>query len=276
MALMRTTEAGDLSRPARWGRAALEALDTLAGVLLSPSPTLAQASRRRPVALSLLTALSVAVVTGLVLVPSPPELFEDILDLPKGTLTLWSILPLWVALFMAVLSLQAAFVHLAAAALRDRSALQEGPRDGPGGPFREPCAGPREDPVNAPGEPAGPREGPVNAPGEPAAPRPGPAPAPRGGLRGIFCGLCLAYLPGLFAAPLIMLRALLASNRANAAYQVAFPLFCLWVFFLGVTAIRHNYSLSPARAAAVGALAFAALVVLPMVAAALIMTRAMG
>ena len=107
-------------------------------------------------------------------------------------------------------------------------------------------------------------------------PTPGPAPAPRGGLRGIFCGLCLAYLPGLFAAPLIMLRALLASNRANAAYQVAFPLFCLWVFFLGVTAIRHNYSLSPARAAAVGALAFAALVVLPMVAAALIMTRAMG
>jgi hypothetical protein len=195
----------------------LESLDTLAGVLLSPSSTLARITDRKPIALALLAAVSVAIVSGLVLVPNPPELAEDMLGMPKGTLSFWAILPLWVAIFMAILSLQAAFVHLTAAILKA------------GGTFR-----------------------------------------------GIFCGLCFAYLPGLLAAPLIMLRALLASDRANAAYQVVFPLLCLWVFFLGATAVGQNYRMTAARAAAVCSLAFAVLVVFPIVVAMVLMTQVMG
>jgi hypothetical protein len=198
-------------------KSAMESLDTLAGVLLSPSATLARIADRRPIALALLAAISVAVVSALVLVPNPPELVEDILGMSKGTLSLWAILPVWVAIFMGILSLQAAFVHLTAAVLKAR-----------------------------------------------------------GGFPGIFCGLCFAYLPGLLAAPLIMLRALLASERANAAYQVVFPLLCLWVFFLGVTAVRQNYHLSPWRATAVCSLAFAVLVVAPIAGAMVLMTRIMG
>ncbi len=202
----------------------LESLDTLAGVLLSPSSTLARITDRKPIALALLAAVSVAIVSGLVLVPNPPELAEDMLGMPKGTLSFRAILPLWVAIFMAILSLQAAFVHLTAAILKAGGAF--------GG----------------------------NSPGA---------------FRGIFCGLCFAYLPGLLAAPLIMLRALFASDRANAAYQVVFPLLCLWVFFLGVTAVRQNYRMTAARAAAVCSLAFAVLVVFPIVGAMVIMTQTM-
>jgi hypothetical protein len=208
----------------------LESLDTLAGVLLSPSSTLARITDRKPIALALLAAVSVAIVSGLVLVPNPPELVEDMLGMPKGTLSFRAILPLWVAVFMAILSLQAAFVHLAASVLKGRDGFA---RDGA-------CSG--------------------DSPGA---------------FRGIFCGLCFAYLPGLLAAPLIMLRALFASDRANAAYQVVFPLLCLWVFFLGVTAVRQNYRMTAARAAAVCSLAFAVLVVLPIVGAMVIMTQTM-
>ena len=227
------TQAGPL-------RVALEALDTLSGVLLSPSATMARVTERRPAVLAVITAVSVAIISGLVLVPNPPELAEDILDLKKGTLSLWSVLPLWVILFMAVLALQAAFLHLTASALKARG---------------------------SPGE---------TSQGGSCATSHGGCGTSRAGFRGIFCGLCFAYLPGLFSAPLIMLRALLASERVNAAYQVVFPLFCLWVFFLGVTAVRQNYGLPPARAAAVCAFAFAVLVVLPFVAGAVVMTRVMG
>lgn len=214
-------------------RPVLEALDTLAGVLLSPSSALARITQRRPLGLALLTAVLVAVISGLVLVPNPPELLEDILGLEKGTLGLRAVLPLWVVLFMAILLLQAAFIHLEATVLRARAGRRGTTREGLYG-------------------------------------------TTPGGLRGLFCGLCFAYLPGVFAAPLIMLRALLASERANAAYQVVFPLFCLWVFFLGITAVRQNYRLAPWRAAAVCAVAFAALVVLPIVAGAVVLTQVMG
>ena len=219
--------------PAGSLRSVTGALDTLSGVLLSPSAAMARITEARPTVGAVAVAASVAIVSGLVLVPSPPELAEDILDLKKGTLSLWSVLPLWVVLFMAVLALQAAFLHLTASALKARGSPGETSRAGFSGTSHR-------------------------------------------GFRGIFCGLCFAYLPGLFSAPLIALRALLASGRANAAYQVVFPLFCLWVFFLGVTAVRQHYGLPPARAAAACALAFAVLVVFPFVAGTVVLTRVMG
>jgi hypothetical protein len=98
----------------------LKSLDTLSGVLLSPFDTFEQITSERPVGLALLTALSVAIVTGLVLVPNPPQLAEVIFDRPKGTLSLWATLPVWVALFMAILCSQAVFVHLVATILKNK------------------------------------------------------------------------------------------------------------------------------------------------------------
>jgi hypothetical protein len=197
-------------------RTILESLDTLSGVLLSPSDTFEQITSNRPVGLALLTALSVAIVTGLVVVPNPPQLAEVIFDQPKGTLSLCAILPVWVALFMAVLCSQAAFVHLTAVILR--------------------C---------------------------------------KGSYLGILCGLCFAYLPGLLAAPLVMLRAVFSSASANAFYQVIFPLLCLWVFILGIAAVQRAYGMTRVRAVFVCSLALVVLVVLPMVIAVLAMTRVM-
>ena len=197
-------------------RTIIKSLDTLSGVLLSPSDTFEQFTSNRPVGLALLTAVSVAIVTGLVLVPNPPELAEVILDQPKGTLTLWAMLPVWVALFMAILCSQAAFVHLMAVILRGK-----------------------------------------------------------GSYLGVLCGLCFAYLPGLFAAPLVMLRAVFSSDSANAFYQVAFPLLCLWVFILGIAAVQHTYGMSRVKAVFVCSLALVVLVVLPMVIAVVIMTQVM-
>jgi hypothetical protein len=197
-------------------RTILKYLDTLTGVLLSPSDTFEQIASNRPVGLALLTAISVAVVAGLVLVPNPPELAEVIFDQPKGTLSLWALLPVWIGLFMAILCFQAAFVHFVAIVLRNK-----------------------------------------------------------GSYLGVFCGLCFAYLPGLFAAPLVMLRAVFASDNANAFFQVAFPLLCLWVFILGITAVRRTYGMTMANALFVSSLAFVVLVVLPMVAAVIAMTQVM-
>ncbi len=239
----------------------LESLDTLAGVLWAPTATMARITDRRPLGLALLAAMSVAIVSGLVLLPNPPELAEDILGLSKGSLRLWTVLPLWVALFAAVLSLQAALVHLEAAVLGARRR----------------CRTPQGGSDTSQTAPATPGEGTGGTPGGGGGTSLGGfRGTSEGGFRGIFCGLCFAYLPGLLAAPLIMLRALLASARANAAYQVVYPLLALWVFFLGVTAVRQNYRMPPWRAAAVCAVAFVVLVVLPIVLGAIIMTQIMG
>lgn len=197
-------------------RTILKSLDTLSGVLLSPSRTFEQISSTRPVGLALLTAVSVAVVTGLVLVPNPPELAEVMFDQPKGTLSLWAMLPVWVALFMAILCSQASFVHIAAIILRSK-----------------------------------------------------------GSYLGALCGICFAYVPGLLAAPLVMLRAVFSSAGANAMYQVAFPMLCLWVFILGTTAIQHAYRMTRLKAMLVSTLALIVLVVLPMVVAVVVMTQVM-
>lgn len=195
----------------------LDYLDTVSGVFLSPSKAFEHISNRKPVALALATAVCVAVVSGLVLVPNPPELAEVMFDRQKGTLSLWATLPVWIGVFLAVLCLQAAFIHLTALVVRSK-----------------------------------------------------------GSGIGMLCGLCFAYLPGLLAAPLAMLRALFSSNGASAFYQTAFALLCLWVFFLGIAAIRGNYGITTFRAAALGLLAFVALVALPVVVAVLVMTRAMS
>ena len=197
-------------------RTILESLDTVSGVLLSPSETFGQITSNRPVGLALLTAVSVAIVTGLVLVPNPPQLAEVIFDQPKGTLSLWATLPVWVALFMAVLCSQAAFVHLVAVILKRQ-----------------------------------------------------------GSYLGVLCGLCFAYLPALLAAPLVMIRAVFSSASANAFYQVAFPLLCLWVFILGIAAVQHTYEMSRVKAMFVCSLALVVLVILPMVIAVIVMTQVM-
>jgi hypothetical protein len=97
----------------------------------------------------------------------------------------------------------------------------------------------------------------------------------KGSYSGILCGLCFAYLPGLLAAPLAMLRAVFSSDSANAFYQVAFPLLCLWIFLLAIAAVQRNYGMTTLRAISVCSLALAVLVVSPMAVAVIIMTRAM-
>lgn len=104
-------------------RTILESLDTLGGVLASPSKAFEEIRVKRPIVLALSTATSVAIVSGLVLVPNPPELAEVMLDLPKGTLSLWATLPVWVGLFLAILSVQAAFIHLMAMTLRSKGSF---------------------------------------------------------------------------------------------------------------------------------------------------------
>lgn len=197
-------------------RTILETLDTLSGVLLSPSETFEQIRHRRPIGLALFTAVSVAIVTGLVLVPNPPQLAEVMFDQPKSTLSLWAILPIWVALFMAVLCSQAAFVHLTAFILKSK-----------------------------------------------------------GSYSAILCGICFAYLPGLLAAPLVMVRAVFSSASANAFYQVVFPLLCLWVFILGIAAVQRAYGMTRVRALLVCSLALVVMVILPMALAVVIMTQVM-
>lgn len=198
-------------------RTVLRSLDTLSGVLFSPSQTFEAITSKRPVALALSTAVSVAIVSGLVIAPNPPELAEVMFDLRKGTLSLWAVLPLWICLFMAVLCTQVTFVHATATILKGK-----------------------------------------------------------GSYSGILCGLCFAYLPGLLAAPLVMLRAVFSSDRANAFYEVAFPLLCLWIFLLAIAAVQHNYRMTTLRAVSVCSLAFAVLVVSPMVLAVIVMTRVMA
>jgi hypothetical protein len=138
-------------------------------------------------------------------------------DLPNGTLGIWATLPIWVGIFLAILSAQAAFVHLMAVILRGK-----------------------------------------------------------GSYLGILCGLCFAYLPGLLTAPLVMLRAVLSSEGANAFYQVAFPLLCLWVFMLGIAAVQRNYGMTPVKAVFVCSFTLVVLVILPAVLAVIVMTRVMS
>lgn len=207
--------------PNRWTesqlRTILESLDTLSGVFVSPFGTFKEIRDRRPIALALSTATSVAIVSGLVLVPNPPELAEVIFNLPKGTLSLWATLPVWVGIFLAILSVQAAFVHLIAVTLRAKGSYLD-----------------------------------------------------------ILCGLCFAYLPGLLVAPLAMLRAVFSSEGANAFYQVAFPLLCLWVFVLAIIAVQHTYGMTPIKAVALCTIGVVVLVVLPIVIAVIVMTRVMS
>jgi len=132
-------------------------------------------------------------------------------------LSLWATLPVWVGIFLAILSVQAAFVHLMAVTLRAKGSYLD-----------------------------------------------------------ILCGLCFAYLPGLLAAPLAMLRAVFSSEGANAFYQVAFPLLCLWVFVLAIIAVQRTYGMTLIKAVALCTIGVVVLVVLPIVIAVIVMTRVMS
>jgi hypothetical protein len=72
-----------------------------------------------------------------------------------------------------------------------------------------------------------------------------------------------------------MIRAVGSSAGANAFYQAAFFLLCLWIFFLGIVAIQRNYAMTPLKATALGFLALIALVVMPAVIAVVVMTQIM-
>jgi hypothetical protein len=194
----------------------LEALDIVSGVLLSPTRAFEKIRDKRPITLALIIAISMALVSGLAILPNPPQLAEVMLSLRKGTLSLSATLPIWILFFLAILSLQAVSVHVIALILKGK-----------------------------------------------------------GSCLGMFCGLCLAYLPGLLIAPLSALRALLASLTGNTFYQVGFGLLCIWIFLLGLTAVRHNYRMTLPRAIVVCTAALVLLVALPAVVAVLAMTRAM-
>jgi hypothetical protein len=75
---------------------------------------------RRPLGWAILTAIFVSVVSGLILLPNPPELVEVILGPEKGTLNLVSVIPIWVIIFLVALLIQAGFFHMVALLLRGR------------------------------------------------------------------------------------------------------------------------------------------------------------
>jgi hypothetical protein len=194
----------------------LEALDIVSGVLVSPAKAFEQIRDKRPIILALIIAVSMALVSGLVILPNPPQLAEVMLRLQNGTLSLSATLPIWVLFFLAILALQAVSVHVIALILRGKGSCLD-----------------------------------------------------------MFCGLCLAYLPGLLIAPLAALRALLASLAGNTFYEVGFGLLCIWIFLLGVTVVQHNYRMTLPRAVVVCTVALVVLVALPAVIAVVAMTRAM-
>ena len=123
-------------------------------------------------------------------------------------------LPVWVVLFLTILTIQAAFLHVVAAILKGK-----------------------------------------------------------GSYLSMHCMLCFAYTPGLLIAPLAALRAILSSEVGNTVYQVSFALLCIWIFLLGINAIRLNYQLNFAKAVTLGTVALTVLVVLPAIIAVVVMTN---
>ncbi len=195
----------------------LEALDTLSGIMTSPSATFPRIRDNMPLTLALFTAICVALISGLIVVPDPPRLIEVIFSIPQGTLSLSAMLPIWVAFFLAILAVQAAFTHVAAMILKAK-----------------------------------------------------------GTYAGMICGICFAYTPGLIIAPLAALRAILRSEVGNTLYQTGFALLGIWIFLLGIAAVKYNYRMNPAKAAAICTIAFIVLVILPALLAVVVMTNLMS
>jgi hypothetical protein len=88
--------------------------------MASPSKAFGVVSQRRPLGWAILTAVFISVVSALILLPNPPELVEVILDLRKGRLSLITIIPIWVIIFLVALLIQAGFFHVVALLLRGR------------------------------------------------------------------------------------------------------------------------------------------------------------
>ena len=95
-------------------------LDLLYQVLASPSKAFWVLSEWRPLGWAILTAIFISVVSALILLPNPPELVEVILDLERRRLSLVSVTPIWVIIFLVALLIQAGFFHMVALLLRGR------------------------------------------------------------------------------------------------------------------------------------------------------------
>jgi hypothetical protein len=196
----------DQSKCVPEGKSRLAILDTLWAVLVSPSDAFAFITRTRPLWWALLAGVAVALMSGFVLVPNPPELAEVIIGLGKGTLPGAPAFAFWVAFFLLAVAIQAAIVHTLALIM--------------GG---------------------------------------------KGRYAGIFCGICFAYFPGLLAAPLALLRAVMDSLYGHIIYNSVFALLCIWIVILAVIATKHNYGLSTTKATAACLLTGFLFVVLPLV-----------
>ncbi len=93
---------------------AMELLDILYGVALSPSSTFRNIGQRRPWLWAATTAVSIAMIFAFVLLPYPSQLAGVILQMGRDALPLAPVLPVWVLMFVAILTIQAAMFHLLA------------------------------------------------------------------------------------------------------------------------------------------------------------------
>ena len=95
----------------------------------------------------------------------------------------------------------------------------------------------------------------------------------RGSYLGILCGLSFATFPLVFFAPLALLRALLARVEMGAPglilFQIGLLAILLWILILWIIAIRQNYGFSMGKAIATCFIPGMALVVIPMLVAAI-------
>jgi len=93
---------------------ALELLDILYGVAVSPSNTFRDIGQRRPWLWAAVTAVFIALIFAFVLLPYPSQLAGVILQMGRDALPLAPVLPVWVLIFFVILSAQAAMFHLLA------------------------------------------------------------------------------------------------------------------------------------------------------------------
>jgi len=84
----------------------------------------------------------------------------------------------------------------------------------------------------------------------------------RGKYLGIVCGLCFAFLPLIFFAPLILLRALLGASGI-ILYHIGTLLLLLWTLVLSIIAIRNNYHYSLGRAITIYFIPGVILIIIP-------------
>ncbi len=97
---------------------AMELLDILYGVAVSPSTTFRTVAERRPWLWAAITAAFIALIFAIVLLPYPSQLAGVILQMGRDGLSLAAALPVWVLMFIIILSVQAAMFHLLARLLR--------------------------------------------------------------------------------------------------------------------------------------------------------------